>query len=615
MGKLKNRIKELPGMFSAAAWCMSLSWGASKAYTIIRLLCEAVAPFLAIAASFLGKYAIDLLTGARGGALPGLLPSEPDKALLVLLALLLAAALVSAGLQKASQYAQAMHGDMISGRISLMMMDKSLSVDLECFDNPEYYDKLQSANQDSMAMAHILWNVLSCVRSAVSFVSSFIILSGANMAYGLVLLAAAVPASAAAARYTKLLYMLSLDQINEHRNMYYCQSVASSRDYAQDMRLFGAGGRLKERYGRIWGNLFTKRRGMARRRSVLTGLLECLPEIAVALIGADIAFKALRGAATVGDYSLYAGLTLQLSSAISGLSISVMQIYDNKLKIENVRKLDKFESRVADNGTTRLDRVDAIEFDEVSFAYPDAKSPALDGASFTLCKNEKVALVGLNGSGKTTLIKLLLRMYDPDSGAIRINGTDIKEYSLSELRANFSVYFQEMHNYSFTLMENLAIADETLETDEEAANAALLAASCGDILQKSPKGLGTSLTKRFSHDGIELSGGQHQKLALARALFRRHTALILDEPSSNLDPKAEHEIFESLKCLSDGKMTIFTSHRLSNVSLADRILVLEHGRIVEDGTQEELLRDKHLYAELFRYQQEKYSQGTIGTDN
>ena len=600
MDNLRKRIKELLGFFSAFKWCLALSWGASKLYTISRLLCEAVAPVLVIAASFLGKYVIDLLSGADANAASG-------SYLLSLLIILLAIALLRAGIQKVSQYTQAMHGDMISRKLAIMIMDRSLSVDLEYFDNPEYFDKLQSANQDSFAVAHILWNVLSCIRAVITFLSTLIILCGENALYGVAIVAAAIPASAATARYTKLLYMLNLDQIKEHRNMSYYQSVATNREYAQDIRLFNSGKRIKDRYRRIWGNLFTKRKGMTRKRAILTGLLECLPEIAVAFIGIDIAFRALGGAATVGDYSLYTGLTLQLNMAIASLSLYIMQIYDNKLKIENIKKLDNFLPHVLDNGKESLGCVDSIEFDEVCFSYPGSKERVISEVSFTLKREEKVALVGLNGSGKSTLIKLLLRMYDPDSGSIRINDKDIKEYRLSEVRENYSVYFQEMRNYSFTLMENLDIADEKLENDEAAAHAALQAAYCGDILEKAAKGFYTNMSKRFDPEGIELSVGQNQKLALARALFRKRSALILDEPSSSLDPKAEHEVFNALRTITEGKMTIFTSHRLSNVNLADRIIVLEQGRVVEDGSQEELLGNKQRYAELFSYQQEKFS--------
>ena len=262
-----------------------------------------------------------------------------------------------------------------------------------------------------------------------------------------------------------------------------------------------------------------------------------------------------------------------------------MHIYDNRLKIENIKALDTFVNRVADTGALNLVRVDTIDFKNVSFTYPSATAPALDGVSFLLRKEEKVALVGLNGSGKSTMIKLLLRVYDQDTGTIHINGHGIKEYKLSELHANFSVYFQEMCNYSFTLRENLTFADDGQEDDAATIEAALLEAYCGDMINESPKELDAGLPRFFDPEGIELSGGQHQKLALARTFYRRHTALVLDEPSSNLDPMAEHHIFESLRTFTDDKMTIFTSHRLSNVALADRIIVLESGRVIEDGTQ------------------------------
>ena len=590
-------MKKLSGFFATVRWCLSLSWRSSKFYTIVRIAADTFTPLLAIAAAFVGKHVLDLLSGS-------LQVTRPGNMLLLLFACLFAIAALRLASRHAVQYSQAMQSEMLNGEIAIDMMNRALSADLEFFDNPEYYDKLRSASQDSMSVSYIVWNVMSCISALVAFVGAFAVLFQASPVYGLAMMAAAVPASIAAAKYTKLLYMLNLEQINEHRQMYYCQHMASEKMFAQDMRLFGAGDKLKERYRRIWGALFWQRRGMTRKRSVLTGLLECLPEIVVVLIGVDIAFDVLDGARTVGDYALFIGLAGQLWGSISMFSSSTLQIYDNKLKIENIKKLDTFENRVKDTGIKKLEKVESIDFINVSFAYPGAeKGPVLDGLNFTLHKHEKVVLVGLNGSGKSTLIKLLLRMYEPDTGTIRINGIDIREYKLSELRANFSVYFQEMHNYNFTLRENFTIADADNPLSPVEA---LELAYAHDILSRATKGLDTGISRLFDTSGIELSGGQHQKLALARALYRRHSALILDEPSSNLDPKAEHEVFNALKEFTDGKMTIFTSHRLSNAALADRILVLEKGRIVEDGTQEQLIKNKHRYAELFRYQQEKY---------
>jgi ABC-type multidrug transport system fused ATPase/permease subunit len=285
-----------------------------------------------------------------------------------------------------------------------------------------------------------------------------------------------------------------------------------------------------------------------------------------------------------------------------------MQIFDNRMQLDNFKSIGDYTNRVFDIGVDELTGVESIEFRNVTFSYPGTDKKAINDLSLSLHKDKKTALVGINGSGKSTFIKLLLRLYDPDDGVILINGVDIKGYTLASLRANFSVYFQDMRNFSFTLRENFSYTDDGCADSqpEQAMHLALSASSSLDIFDKCDKGFDTNITRFFSDDGIELSGGQHQKLALARALFRRHTALILDEPSSNLDPKAEHEVFEALRELTDNKMTIFTSHRLSNTFLADRIVVLEDGSVVEDGTKDELLLNKQRFAELYKYQSDKF---------
>jgi len=595
------KLKYLTRYFSSIGWCLSFSWTTSNLYTIARIGIQILLPLLTIAASFIGKYLINLLAGAGSVV-------DPAKMLVSLFAGLLLIALIKTVLQKLATYYRAMHSDLLRSNISLMMMDHSLSSDLEYFDNPDYHDKLLSATRDSSSIINIVWNTLSGISASVAFVVSFVVLSQSNVLYSLLMTAAAVPSAIVAAKYTKSIYTLSIEQTKSERKLNYYQSIAVDRRYAQDLRLFNVVERLKNRYRQLWNQIFTNRQNMTRARTLLTALLNCLPEIVVVMIGIDIAFNVLAKTTSVGDYSLYTGLVGQLWRAISQLSSSTIQIYDNQLKIENVRTLEQFQNHVIDKGTGCLKQVDTIEFDHVCFSYPGTDVQVLNDVTFKLKREEKVALVGLNGSGKSTLIKLLLRMYDPDSGIIRINGVNIREYSLATLRSNFSVYFQEMQNYCFTLKENLTIADNSQDQElkEALAKASLQSSCCEDILDRAPKGLDTSLTRYFEEDGIELSTGQHQKLALARTLYRRHTALILDEPSSSLDPKAEHEIIESLQSFTDGQMTIFTSHRLSNIFLADRIIVLEEGRVAEDGTQEELLKNKQRYAELFNYQKEKY---------
>ena len=596
---MKKRLSGLSAFFTSIRWCVSLSWQASKVYTVIRFAVDAMVPLLTIFLAYVGRYLIDLLAGVW-------IPADIVGTLILLFALLLAGAFVVVSSRKVREYCQSMHEDILNSRISLLLMDSALSADLEHFDETEYYDKLQSAGQNSYAIIHILWNAISCISACISCVAVFVALCQANFIYGLIMITTAIPSATAGARYTKIIYRLSQDQINGQRQMSYYQSVATDKRYAQDIRLFNAGSSLKSRYTYKWTELFLKRKKLAIKRTVTTCILDFLPEIAIILIGAHISSQILLGNGTVGDYSLYTGFTAQLLASITTLTSSTMQIYDNKLRIENIRGLSVFKSHIADSGTTAIDEIDTIAFEDVSFTYPGSQKPALDQVSFSLHSKEKVAVVGMNGSGKSTLIKLLLRMYEPDTGSIFINGKDIHAYSVLALRSHFSVYFQDMPSYCFTLMENLTIADDGVENMVENAEAAFRFSDGHRILSKSPQRLNANLTKFFDPEGIELSGGEYQKLALARTFYRRHTALILDEPSSNLDPEAEEKVFHSIKQLSKGKLTIYTSHRLSNVSLADRVLVLENGKVVEFGTQEELLKRKQRYSELFRYQQEKY---------
>lgn len=579
-----------------------MSWRTSRLYTAFRLLCNLIPPLLNLAAAVLGKYILDLLSGSV----------HPDSSRIYLLACasgLLVVNIIRFLLQKAQLYMQTMHNDLINGELALYMMDKAGHADIEYFDNADYYDKLSACTRDANVIGYLLWNALSAVSAVFSLAIFFYALSRMNIIYGVVMICAAVPSSIVAAKYTRAIFSLSLEQINGERQKGYLQNLLLDRSFAQALRLFGVCGQIKEKYRRLWKSLFCKRRSVNRKRSILTGMLECLPEIVLAGTGLDIAFRVLDGASTVGDYSLYTGLLSQLWNSVYTLSDAVMQIYDNQLKIKNIKSLDSYENHIKDEGNQGLDAVETIEFDHVSFTYPGTEKQILQDVSFQIGRHERVALVGLNGSGKSTLIKLLLRLYDVDKGAVRINGRDVREYKLQDLRRNFSVYFQDDPSYRFNLRENITIADMERTDGDAAVVSAIQDSGAGEILDRAPAGLDTFLTRLFDNQGMELSGGQYQKLALARTFYRRHSALILDEPSSNLDPRAEHQLFERLDSFSRGKTVLFTSHRLTNVSLADRVVVLENGRILEEGTQKELLERGGRYAELFRYQQERFHVG------
>lgn len=594
-------------------YCIRLSWGASGCYTLLRLLCELLPPLLGVVSSFLGKYLLDILAGAQGTTSASSAGS-PSCLFFLLIGAVFVIRLIQTPLEKVGQYAQMMHNELLGEELSLQLMDCAVKVDLEYFDNTEYYDKLQAAARDAGSITQTVWNAMSFLGAMLSLAAVFTVLWAKRPLYVLLLAPTAIPYGIASTKYTKSLYKLSMEQMNVERKKAYFQGVSLEKRYAQDVRLFDIGEMLKDKYRILWRDVFEKRRQMVRGKTLLAMLLSCLPELVLAGIGLDIGLRIFRGEASVGDYSLYTGMTAQFLSAFFLMVYSFTNIYDNRLRIANLEKVLRFRGKLEDRGTQELEQIESICFEHVSFSYPGAATKALEDVSFRLKREQKTVLVGINGSGKSTLIKLLLRMYDPDEGIIRINGIDIKEYRIKSLRRNFSVYFQEMGNYCMSLYENVVVGDAENQ-EQEGVFRALHKSCCTDILDKASKGLETSLTRIFDQEGVELSGGQHQKLALARCLYRRHTALILDEPSSNLDPKAEHDIFTQLKEETEGKMTIFTSHRLSNVALADRIIVLEKGRVVEDGTQEELLKQNGRYAQLYHYQSEKFQSGLDGRES
>jgi ABC-type multidrug transport system fused ATPase/permease subunit len=549
--------------------------------------------------AFLGKYLINLFTGTY-------VVQDKYSTSIGLLVCIFIIGFLQRGESILIQYMQSMHNNILNEKLAMMVMDCSVKADMEYFDNTEYYDKLQAAARDSYSMSSIMWNALTFLSALISFIGVFAVLWVANPLYGILLAFAAIPSAIVSTKYTKSIYNLSMEQIKSERKKGYFQGIAMDKRYVQDIRLFRIGELLKEKHFGMWKEIFVKQRKVSRKRTIAAIIWDCLPEGISTGIGIHIGFRILNGASTVGDYSLYIGLIGQFLYACSSLTMTFTNIYDNKLRIINLKSIFEFENHILDHGKMELKEIVNIEFEHVSFAYPNTTRMVLEDVSFHLHRNEKTAFVGINGSGKTTLIKLILRMYDPDVGKIKINGIDIKEYRIESLRDGFSVYFQEMSNYCMSLKENISISDINQGGTDDEVSDVLKKSCCEDILEKAAKGLSTDLTRIFEEDGMELSGGQHQKLALARTLYRRNQALILDEPSSNLDPKAEHDIFENLKMITDGKMTIFTSHRLSNISLADRIIVLEKGKIVEDGTSRQLLTNNGRYAQLYRYQQEKF---------
>lgn len=586
-----EKIKEFGGNVS---YCLKLSWQTSPLYTFLRIVSTVVPSMLTVVLSYIGKYILDVLTSDG---------SEIQRQRFVLLlGMMLIVNVLLIIMRNVSQYVQVVHADILNAKLSQRIMEKTLGMDLEYFDNSEYYDALVLATQNVHAIMETIWHILQMLATIVTVFIVLIILCLQNWLYGVISLVASVPAAIASIRYTKAIYDLDVEQINNERKKAYVQAITSEKHYAVNLRLYDATSFLMKKYKDLWKLTFTKRKTALRTRGILTGVLNCLPEISMIIIALDIGKNIFQNQMTIGAYSLYTGLIGQLCSNFYSLTTSIVSVYDNQLKIQSIRKLDGFHNRIQDEGDEELGAIQNIEFRNVCFSYPGTDTLVLKNICFSVEKGEHIALVGINGSGKSTIIKLLLRFYEPDSGQIAINGKNICEYTLQSLRKAFSVYFQEEPNYCFSLRENITISDTEQPSDNlDEQVCELLKRFAPDVLKKAAHGLDTQLMRSLSSDGMELSGGQHQKVALVRSFYRRHTCLVLDEPSASLDPEAEYLLFAALK-KEAMTTTIFTSHRLANTRLADRIIMIEHGEIVETGTHQDLLDKDSRYKQLFEYQ-------------
>ena len=502
-------------------------------------------------------------------------------------------------------------GELVVNHIKMMILGKAKTVDLGSFDRPEFYEKLENANREaSMRPLHILtatFNVISALISAISFV---VVLVSLSPYAPLVVIVAAVPGAIVNFYYRNRNFRYIRFHSKERREMNYYSELMVNKDMAKEVKLLGLADTFTERYKSVFKRYYKGLKGLIMKEGVtqiVIGLISTLVNCALFIF---VAYRVVFLDGLVGDYSLYSGALTSIGGYVTTLLTSTATIYEGTLFIDNIMAFMKEKSTVVSPAEPVFPERGAehrIVFENVSFKYPGTSRYVLKNVNLTIDPKESVVLVGLNGAGKTTLIKLITRLYDPTEGRILLDGRDLKEYDVRALYDMFGIIFQDYGRYAETAGENIRFGDVQREYEQSDIVAAAVQGNASNFIDLLPRGYDTPLTRMFEEDGIELSGGQWQKISISRAFYKESDILILDEPTSSLDPLAEQEVFNQFASLSENKITIFVSHRLSSAVGATKIVVIDGGEVAEVGNHEELMRLGGKYCALFSIQAQRYT--------
>jgi ATP-binding cassette subfamily B protein len=592
---------------------LKMVWAASPLLTVISVMLRLIRAVLPVAALWFGKLIIDevirLAALADGpGTLLSWWQDGAANTLIWLVAAEFALAIISDLAGRVIGLVDSLLSERLTMASSVRLMEHAATLDLEDFEDAEFQDQLERARRQTSGRMTLMSQLLSQMQDMVTVLTFGAGLVIYNPWLIVLLIFALIPAFLGETYFNQQTYSLDYKRTPERRELDYVRQTAASVETAKEVKIFGLNAFLIERYRELSESFFKANRTIATRRALWGAVFTAIGTIGYYTAYAWIIGRTLTGDLTIGDLTFLAGSFRRLRNLLEGLLASFSSTAAQALYLDDLFGFFRVQPEiVSPESPAPLPSPirQGFVFEDVGFRYPGAEKWAVRHLSFELKAGETLALVGENGAGKTTLVKLLARLYDPDEGRILLDGRDLKDYDLDELRGAMGVIFQDFVRYNLSAGDNIAVGRISERENAVRIADAAQRAMAAPVIDGLPRGYDQMIGKRFKN-GVELSGGEWQKVAIARAYMRGADVLILDEPTAALDARSEYEVFVRFKELSEGKTAVLISHRFSSVRMADRILVLANGAVEAIGTHEELLAQKGRYAELFELQAAGY---------
>lgn len=525
---------------------------------------------------------------------------------LVCLVIYLALQLSTYLIDQFDNYVQDRYSDELKFYIEEQMMDKTSRMDLSFFDSAKMGDKVRHARNNFLTMMNMSWLVFDIISAFINVVATLIIVCTYKWWLGLVTLVLLIPFMLYNKKRTERKLQMEKEQLRDNRKKDYYRDVFFNDDVQFEVKLNNIGSYFIGKYKETWRKLYKINKTEDIKHNIINTLIMIVNVSSEFLVLTVSVFDVVNKHIGIGDLQYNLSMVSRLRSQSQLLMNKVNQFLNDNTRLIELQEFMNIEPEVEKSGTLMPSNNPKIEFCNVSFRYPNAEQYVLKDCSFTIEPHEKIGLIGLNGAGKSTIIKLMFRFYDPEEGCIKLDGVDLKEYDIYSVRKVFGVLFQDYVTYCLPLREIIALSDFDERFNDEKLKKACDISGASEVIKDWENGYDSVLGRYYADNGKDLSGGQWQLVGLARAYFKDSEYMILDEPSAALDPISEDRIFEQLYHLSEGKSSVTISHRLSNTTLADKILVIGDGHIIEQGSHFELLKQNGKYAELFNLQASKY---------